>query len=215
MTTKKNIKDILRKNKPEVSRRAKLKDRIKSVDLKGIGMAVAFLAVLVVLVYIIFFWGENKRQDDSSIIQSGIEELKKGNIEEAERKFESVLRKDSSNLEAVYNLAIVKYNKKEREDAIHDLGVVIKLDPDNEKAYNVLGNVYRDLGNNDEAIRSYTEAIKNNSKFVSPYANLAVLLSDMNRDEEAMKIVFEGLKNIPNDPSLKSMEKTLLIDLSY
>jgi len=209
MTIKKNVKNILRKNKPETIKKINLKEKIRHLDFKDIGIVAVFLVVFLFLIYLMFFRGWVNKEDISSVLQSGVEELKQGKIDEAGDKFEKIIKRDGDNLEAKYNLAIVKYNKKEYEEAIYDLNIVVKMNPEDKKSYNVLGNIYRDLKKYEEAIDSYTRAIKNDPKFASPYINLTMLLIDVNRKNEAVKIISNGLLNIPNNSNLKKLEKYL------
>lgn len=207
MATNKNVKNILRKNKPIVVKRFKFK-KPEYLDLRGLSLLAISLVIIIFLAFS-FFSKDSEKENSSSIIQSGVEALELGNFNEAGVKFEKVLRKESNNLDAIYQLAIVKYRRKEYDEAIRDLNVVTKMNPESKDPYNILGNIYRDLGNNEEAIKNYNRAIQKDPNFISSYIYLIVFFMDINKKEEAMLIVNDGLNNNPNNPRLERMKAIL------
>jgi len=121
MAVRKDIKSILRTNKPKLLKKEKVKIS-NPIDFRS------FIPLLIILM-VVFFAGykiifnlkKNKAPDIASIINSGIKDIENNNIDEAVKKFEGVLEKDANNNEAFYNLAVIKYIKGQYDDAIFDL----------------------------------------------------------------------------------------------
>lgn len=210
MSPKKNLKTILRKNKPEIAHKPRLK-KADPFDPKSF----IFLTVALVIVIFVasrFFTNISREKENvSAIIELGVNDLNHGKIDEAEKIFNDALKIEKNNGEVFYKLAIIKYNRKQYEEAITDLEKIVQGDPTNENAYNILGNIHRDLGKIDEAIKNYSKAIQLKPKWATPYINLAMMFMDINKDEEAKKVVLDGLKNNPEDLDLENLKNILNI----
>ena len=214
MPEKNKLKTILRKNIPQnISRRGKIK--------KENDNPVVFVILVIVLIAVIFgaykFFArpqiQEMNQNNNIVknidpIQSGVDDLNTGKIDEAGEKFAEILQKDSGNTQAIYNLAIVKYNKGQYDEAITDLQGLVQNDSKNAEAYNILGNINRDLKKFDEAEKNYRQALEANPNFLPAYSNLVIMFADNGKRVEAKKVIAEGLKNNPDSEDLKNMHDT-------
>ncbi len=207
MPTKKDIKIILRKNRTKPPKKIRIKIP-NPVNLKS------FIPLVIILVLVVFLGyklisniRDKKVPDSSSIISAGIEDIKNGNLVEATKKFEEILKKDSNNKEALYNLASIKYIRKEYDGAIADFEDIAKKNPQDGNPYNIMGNILRDKKDYDQAIGKYREAIKIDSSFIQAYIGLADVMSIMGNQDGAKKIIEEGLLKNPDNERLLKFEK--------
>jgi len=205
MSSNKNIKTILRKSNPKPQKREKIKIS-NPIDFRSFVPLVIVLLLVIVIGCKLFFKKDNVPSNES-IIKLGIEEIKRGNLDAAGKKFEEILKKDANNKDAIYNLALIKYINNDYDNAISDFENMIKKNPDDAEYYNILGNILRDKKEYDQALLRYREAIKADPNFVQAYINMSDLMSVMGNKEGARKIIEEGLlKNPDNEKLLKFKE---------
>lgn len=166
---------------------------------------IAFMACFIVfLAY--HFYLHDKWQELN--YRWGMDNLSKGNFDQAAKNFEKVA--DGKNeTDAIYELAVSKYNKKDFEGAISDYQKVLEKDPQNAPAYNGLGNIYRDQRNYSQAEVNYKMAISVSGSYVAAYANWAIMLMDNNKIDEAKKVIAEGLEKNSTSVELNNIKKVL------
>lgn len=136
----------------------------------------------------------------------GLENLSKGKFDEAAKNFESASA-GKNEIDAVYRLAVSKYNQKDYPGAIDAYQKVIENDPQNAPAYNGLGNLYRDEKNYQVAQDYYEKAVKASGNYVIAYSNWAIMLMDMGKINEAKKIIVEGVIKNPGSTELQNLKK--------
>jgi len=205
MAEKKDIKTILRRNKIKPPKKEKVKIS-NPIDFRSFIPLLIFLLVVLIVGYKLFFSKNNVPSTDS-IINSGVEEIQRGNLDEAGKKFEEILKKDSGNKEAVYNLALIKYIKKEYEEAISEFEKIAKRNPNDGNPYNILGNIFRDKKDYDQALLKYREAIKLDASLVQAYINMADVMNIMGNKKGAREIIDEGLLKNPENERLLSFKE--------
>jgi tetratricopeptide (TPR) repeat protein len=162
--------------------------------------------ILIVLVVVTFFIRGKLRQKN---YEDGLKNLSEGRFDMATENLKKVSSGENE-LDALYKLAVSKYNQKDFEGAIAGYTSVIEKDPQNYLAYNGLGNVYRDQKSYSQAQENYQKAFQNNPSFVSAYANLAIMQSDMGKGDEVRETIEDGLRNNPDNKELNNLKSILL-----
>lgn len=140
--------------------------------------------------------------------QWGVENLSAGKFDKAAGNFERAASGKNEN-DALYRLAVSKYNQKDYEGAIAAYQKVIEADAGNPAAYNGLGNLYRDQKNYSLAEENYKKAIAVNGTYVVAYSNWAIMLLDNGKKEEAKKVATDGLGKSPGSVELANLKKIL------
>ncbi len=168
-----------------------------------IAITLAILAALLVA-YLAYFRGKIKEMD----YQKGIENLSKGNFDEASKNFESASA-GKNETDALYKLAVSKYNQKDFQGAIIAYQKALEKKPDNAAVYNGLANLYRDQKNFPLATENYQKAVGADSAYVVSYSNWAIMLFDEGKLDEAKKIVDAGLEKNTGNSELENLKKML------
>ena len=155
---------------------------------------------------IYFFFFSQKWKDIS--YNKGLKNLNDGKFSEATKNFEKALSGDNES-DALYRLAVSKYNQKDFEGASESYLKAIKKDPSNQLAYNGLGNLYRDQKEYIKAEENYRKAIALDENYVIAYSNLAIMFMDNGKNSEAEGIIDKGLEKNPDSPELKNIKNIL------
>jgi tetratricopeptide (TPR) repeat protein len=138
----------------------------------------------------------------------GLENLASGKFDKAAKNFETATS-GKNEADAMYRLAVSKYNQKDYPGAIEAYQRVIEKDPQNAAAYNGLGNLYRDEKNYEVAKDYYKKAVEASHSYVISYSNWAIMLLDMGKNEEAKKVILEGAKSNPGSTELMNLKKII------
>jgi tetratricopeptide (TPR) repeat protein len=138
----------------------------------------------------------------------GMENLAKGNFDKAAKNFETATA-GKNEAEAIYKLAVSKYNQKDYSGAVEAYKEVIAKDPGNSAAYNGLGNLYRDEKNYEAAKDYYKKAVEAGNSYVIAYSNWAIMLMDNGKIEEAKKVISEGIEKNPGNLELQNLKKII------
>ncbi|WOL03503.1 hypothetical protein Cni_G12223 [Canna indica] len=120
---------------------------------------------------------------------------------DAQVLYESVLEKDSTNVEALVGKGSCLQMQNHLREAFGCFTEAIKLDPSNACALTHCGVIYKDEGHLSEAAESYQKALKADPSYKSAAECLAVVLTDLgtslklagNTDEGIQKY-FEAIK---------------------
>ncbi len=164
------------------------------------------LLLLIFLLMFYLFYLRDKLQERS--YERGLANLSQGNFDEATKDFEKAAS-GKNETDALYQLAVSKYNQKDFEGAISAYQGVIEKDSRNAPAYNGLGNIYRDQKNYSQAEENYKAAISVNSSYVAAYSNWAIMLMDNNKIDDARRVIAEGLETSPGSTELGNIKKVL------
>ena len=113
-------------------------------------------------------------------ISLAIIEHKKGNINEAEKRYKIILSEDSNNFDVIFLLGTL-YAQIKKYDLSKDLLIkAIKIKSYHADSHNNLGNVYKELGNYIEANRSYKRALNIDPKNINFLIFILALNNKMN-----------------------------------
>lgn len=168
-----------------------------------LAIVLAILAALLAL-YFAYFRGKMKEMD----YQKGVENLSKGNFDEASKNFESASA-GKNEADALYKLAVAKYNQKDFQGAADAYQKALAKKPNNAPVLNGLANLYRDQKNIPLAEENYQKAVSIDSGYVVAFSNWAIMLMDNGDAPGAKKVVAQGLEKNPNNPELVMIKSML------
>ncbi len=94
------------------------------------------------------------------LIDAGRKSLQAGNTEAAVRAYQEVLRLDSNKGEALYQLAIYNFRKKDYAKGLELIHKAVEVSPDNPFPRMAYAKALGETGNLDEAIRQYEQVLK-------------------------------------------------------
>jgi protein O-GlcNAc transferase len=152
---------------------------------------------------------EEGREEDI-LIKEGQEQLNKGELVEAEKKFLSAIKSDPTLGQAYHFLGMIYLRQKLYKGAIASLEKAVKLDPLNDTAFNNLGLSYFNIENYEQAIENFEKSISLNDKIAHRYLNLALAYQKQKNWDKA-SISFEAAAKIhPNTENLTSLAKNYL-----
>jgi len=168
-----------------------------------IAVVLVVLAALL-LAYLVYFRSKMKELD----YERGLENLSKGNFEEASKNFENASA-GKNEADALYKLAVSKYNQKDFQGAVEAYQKALDKKPENAPVLNGLANLYRDQKNIPLAQEYYQKAVGIDNSYVVSFSNWAIMLMDNGDIAGAKKIVAQGLEKNPKNPELASIGKML------
>jgi tetratricopeptide (TPR) repeat protein len=136
----------------------------------------------------------------SNALAAGLDAQSKGNLDEAVRQYNEVLKYDKKNKYALYDLALIDAARSNYGEAENKYRVVLAIDPAYEPALFNLAILVKAKGNNAEAISLYQRAVKAAPKDAAAHLNLGLLLRATGKVKEGDAAV---KKAITLNPKLK------------
>jgi tetratricopeptide (TPR) repeat protein len=125
-------------------------------------------------------------ESPQALLQSGLQLLQQGRVQEAWNAFQSVVRMDPDSALGHHMVGLIALGAGQLEPGVESLKRSIALDPSDPSAYGNLGNGLRDLGRHDEALRAYGKALALSPTFLHALNNRAILFSRLGRFDEAL-----------------------------
>jgi protein O-mannosyl-transferase len=123
---------------------------------------------------------------------------KKGQIDEAIRQYQEVIRLKPDYVEAYNNLGYVLGEKGQIDEAIRQFQETLRLKPDHADAHNNLGAGLVGKGRIDEAIRQLQEAIQLKPDNADAHNNLGLALARQGQTDAAIRQFQEALRLNPD-----------------
>ncbi|MGA1869741.1 MAG: tetratricopeptide repeat protein [bacterium] len=115
-------------------------------------------------------------------------------LKNAEKLYESVLKDDPNNTDALHSLAIIAYQRGKQKIAADLLGRAIANNPREPNFYNSLGLVCAACGKHDEALRAFHMAVSIKSDYTDAYYNLGCALKNQGHLSEAAQSFMRALE---------------------
>ena len=137
------------------------------------------------------------------LLSEAIELHKKGNILEAEKIYNEILRSEPQNIQVIDLLANIKLTTKDFQTAYTLYHKILELDSDNKDALFNIAISAKNLGHLAEAIDSYKKVIELYPGTEEAYYNIASLYSDSGDMDDAIKYYKRVLENNPDDKETK------------
>ncbi|MCX8069296.1 MAG: tetratricopeptide repeat protein, partial [Thermodesulfovibrionales bacterium] len=129
---------------------------------------------------------DNTKFHTQLFFQEAIQYHEKGLINEAEIQYSKILTIDPYHKEALYNLSLIHFNRRDYEKALDLLNRCLKIDPKDAQTINLIGLTFEALGNKRSAEGCFKRAIQLRHYDYMIHYNFANLLSRQGRTEEAV-----------------------------
>ncbi len=136
---------------------------------------------------------------NSHWMSKGIQYHQEGRLDDAERLYRRVLRRQADNPDALHFLGVLAHQRGQTVRAISWIRRALEIQPNYPDAYNNLGRILRENGDNEEAIRACKEAIRLRDDFV---------LNPHGRYSHRCEYVASTLKQ--NDQTISHLEPVVL-----
>ena len=141
---------------------------------------------------------KNTKLPKEQIINQAINLHLKGNIREAIKYYQQIIKVGWNDPRVFANYGIILRNLGKLKEAEISFRKAIKLNPSLANAHSNLGNLLRDLGNLKEAEIYQRKAIELQPNFVEAHCNLGIILSDLGNLKEAEILFRKAIKLKPN-----------------
>ena len=131
-----------------------------------------------------------KRHPQSSVAYTkrGLQYLRSGNGEKAQKDFLMALKIDSNNAEAHDDLGVLYAQKREYAKAMEHFNRAISLDPTYQKAYHNLAMLLHIAGDNANAINRINQSLKLNPHSRNSLLLKSSILDSLGRIKEASQV---------------------------
>lgn len=137
-------------------------------------------------------------QEIAQLYQEAKDLQHRGNLIEAEAKYEQLIQLNSQDTEALYQLGVIYYITQRFPEAKKILTQSLPLDSSNVNIYYTLGLIDEKLGDFSTAIRYYQQTIQLNSNFIDAYNNLGNILAQLGLIKEAELTYKQAIEVNPN-----------------
>jgi tetratricopeptide (TPR) repeat protein len=124
--------------------------------------------------------------------------LERGDLEQAEQRFEAAVRSKGDFPDALDNLGIVRQRQGRLGEAESYYREALEHDPTFADAHNNLGIVLATKGAVAEAIDHFSQAVRLRRSFANAHSNLGLALESVGRTAEAVPEYREALRYAPN-----------------
>ncbi|MCK4446336.1 MAG: glycosyltransferase [Candidatus Marinimicrobia bacterium] len=137
--------------------------------------------------------------------------LKSGEVVEASKMFNEVLKTNPINQDALLGFALCAHQKNDNETALKHLNKLLELNPNHAGVYNLYGIISFESGNLENAKKLFAIAIKKDTKFINAQRNYGEVLLALKEYDNGVKTLMAILKDHPNDvPTLLNVSHLYL-----
>ncbi|HXQ51901.1 MAG TPA: sulfotransferase [Stellaceae bacterium] len=123
--------------------------------------------------------------DPAQAIRDALAHLKTGNAAAAEQIFETLLRQERDNFDALHNLGVLRYQAGRFDEGLALVRKALRRRPNSAMAHNTMGLMLRMRGRAEEALACHRRAIVIEPGYAEAHHNLGNALYALNRLEEA------------------------------
>ena len=116
----------------------------------------------------------------------GMDLHQKGDLDEAQKIYESILRRDPRNFDALHLLGVLATQRKKFAKAIDLITAAIALNAHNARSFYNLGFAYQESKKFELALIYYEKAISLDPNYYVAHSNKAATLKELNRLEDAL-----------------------------
>ncbi|MDR0313525.1 MAG: tetratricopeptide repeat protein [Treponema sp.] len=121
---------------------------------------------------------------------------------EAADEFNTLLVKNSNDIEALNNIAVMYRRQGKYHDALGALIEAIDIDPTIVEFHYNIGNIHKQMGNLKAASMAYSKVIELDPSYVPAYNNLGTIYDDLKEYNKAFNVFQKGLALDRNNPFL-------------
>lgn len=133
-------------------------------------------------------------------LDAAIKEFHAGNLDEAKRLIQQLLKIDANNAEAYHLMGVIAHRTGYLADSLSFIQRSSAIEPENAVYLNTQGLILRLLGRHGEAIQKLKLAIQLKPNYSDAYNNLGIALADSNNIVDAEKFYRKALEYRPNFP---------------
>ncbi|HIM12542.1 TPA: tetratricopeptide repeat protein [Candidatus Poribacteria bacterium] len=133
-------------------------------------------------------------------LQQAISLHQAGQLQQAERKCQQILRNSPQHADALHLLGVIAYQVGENNVATGLITQAIKIDSNQCVFFNSLGSALQEQGRLEESIQAYQQAIHIRPDYAEAYNNLGNALQEQGRLEESIQAYQKVLEIQPNHP---------------
>ncbi len=137
-------------------------------------------------------------QNHKYIINEAIKNHSAGNISEAVKRYEYLIKSGSKDSRVFNNYSMILINHEKLNEAELLIRKAIDLNPKDAIAYSNLGGILKGFGKFSEAELLIRKAIDLNPKDTAAYSNLGGILKNVGRHEEALLFINKAIALNPN-----------------
>ncbi len=120
-----------------------------------------------------------------------------GLVDQAERALRDAIELDGENAQALNNLGIIEFERKQFDTAAELYRRALQSRPSMAEAWNNLGNALRMAGDASGAMQAYQDALTHREVYPEAYNNLGTLLQHDQRPEEAERALKKAIAQSP------------------
>lgn len=135
--------------------------------------------------------------NNNEILNLAKEQLKSGNLKQAEILYKEILKTEPNNINALHFVGIIHFHHKQYIDAINYLNKTLFIAPGYIDAHNNLGRIFQEIGKFDEAILCYQNSLKIDPNFIQAYMNLSIAYESKGDIDEAIEYLQKALSLNP------------------
>jgi predicted O-linked N-acetylglucosamine transferase (SPINDLY family) len=137
----------------------------------------------------------------AELFKRAVSSFQQGKLDDAERTFRQLLRKEPRHLPSLNILAIVLTTLKKYSEAERHLQTALKLNASSDATFYNYGIVLKALGRPDEALRRFTEALAINPSEAETWNNRGTVLNETGDYNAAIADFDRALSLNPNYPA--------------
>ena len=119
-------------------------------------------------------------------LNTGFALHQQGKLDEAQLHYETVLRADPKNFDALHLLGVIAHQRQNHPAAIALLDRAIHHNPRSALAHLNRGNTRREMGDIQQAITDYERAISIQPGYAEAYVNLGIALQESQQPDQAL-----------------------------
>jgi len=119
-------------------------------------------------------------------LNTGFALHQQGKLDEAQLHYETVLRADPKNFDALHLLGVIAHQRQNHPAAIALLDRAIHHNPRSALAHLNRGNTRREMGDIQQAITDYERAISIQPRYAEAYVNLGIALQESQQPDRAL-----------------------------
>jgi predicted TPR repeat methyltransferase len=123
----------------------------------------------------------------STQLENAVHFHRQGQLEEAQRMYQQILREEPENPDALHFLGLIHHQTGHTEMAIELIRSAIGIQPEYLPALQNLGNIYQESGHPMEALECYQRVIELNPSDANVYSNMSVVLKNIGLIEDAIE----------------------------
>lgn len=122
----------------------------------------------------------------SDALNKAIQYHQNGNVQEAERIYTEVLKVDPENINCLYLMGLINYQKGKLDNAVDYANKALSIRPAFD-IYKTLADIYLDKREFDNALVALKKAVEFDPDYIEGYLNIGLILQAQNKLDEAVE----------------------------